>query len=112
MIGLDTNVLARYYIDSEEPGTRVQQEAARRLIESGQPLTVCKTVILELEWVMCGYYGLHAYDFLAVLRHLLCIPNLEVEVRETPAMALANKWRPLMTGNLPGAQPGWACRLK
>lgn len=58
MIGLDTNVLAHYYIaDKADAEAARQQEAARRLIESGQPLKVCKTVALELEWVMRGYYG-------------------------------------------------------
>jgi hypothetical protein len=39
MIGLDTNVLARYYIDdaTDEEAAR-QREAAQRLIESGNAL--------------------------------------------------------------------------
>ena len=58
MIGLDTNVLARYYIDAEADAEAQRQRlAARRLIESGQPLMVSKSVALELEWVMRGYYG-------------------------------------------------------
>ena len=53
MIGLDTNVLARYYIDDEaDTEAQGQRLAARRFIESGQPLMVSKSVILELEWVM------------------------------------------------------------
>jgi len=45
MIGLDTNSLARYYV-AGRPGAQAerQREAARRLIDSGQPLMVCKTV--------------------------------------------------------------------
>ena len=39
MIGLDTNVLARYYIrDEGDAGALKQREAARRLMESGKPL--------------------------------------------------------------------------
>lgn len=56
-IGLDSNVLARYYVDDElDATTQRQREGARRLIESGRPLAVSKTVILELEWVLRGYY--------------------------------------------------------
>jgi len=54
MIGLDTNVLARYYIDdaADTPAqAQAQREAARRLIEGGAALMVCKTVLLKLEWV-------------------------------------------------------------
>ena len=55
MIGLDTNVLARYHIeDATDDEAEPQREAARRLIESGQPLMVSKTVLLELEWLMRG----------------------------------------------------------
>jgi predicted nucleic-acid-binding protein len=63
MIGLDTNILARYYIQDEgDEEAEKQHLAARRLIESGQPLMVCKTVLLELEWVMRGYYGFSANE--------------------------------------------------
>jgi predicted nucleic-acid-binding protein len=53
MIGLDTNVLARYYIQ-DEGGEEAEKQhlAAHHLSESGQPLMVCKTALLELEWVM------------------------------------------------------------
>ena len=59
MIGLDTNVLARYFIREEnaDAATETQHQAARQLIESGQALFLPKTVALELEWVLRGYYG-------------------------------------------------------
>ncbi len=57
-IGLDTNILARYYVASEEgdSATQSQCELARKLIESDRALFVAKTVLLELEWVLRGYY--------------------------------------------------------
>lgn len=43
MIGLDTNILARYYIEDEGNAEATKQrEAARRLIEAGEPLMACK----------------------------------------------------------------------
>lgn len=91
MIGLDTNVLARYYIDDEkDPEAQKQREAARRLIESGQPLMVCKTALLELEWVMRGYYEFSASQIAAVLSHILALPQMTVEDRETVVQALSN----------------------
>jgi Predicted nucleic-acid-binding protein, contains PIN domain len=90
MIGLDTNVLARYYIQDEGDDEAVRQhEAARRLIESGQPLMVCKTVVLELEWVMRGYYGFSPLEVASVLRHLLGLPQVSIEDRETVAQAVS-----------------------
>lgn len=91
MIGLDTNVLARYYIDDKtdvEAGR--QRIAAQRLIESGQPLMVCKTVILELEWVMRGYYGFEPAEAVSVFRHLLELPHVSVEDRNTVEQALSH----------------------
>ena len=72
MTGLDTNVLARYYIDdAADAEAQRQRSAARRLVESGRPLMVCKSVILELEWVLRGYYSFAPAQVTAVLRHLL-----------------------------------------
>lgn len=91
MIGLDTNVLARYYID-DETDTEAQRQrlAARRLIESGQPLMVSKSVVLELEWVMRGYYSFSEAEVASVMRHLLEQTHITVEDRDAVEQALSN----------------------
>ena len=89
MIGLDTNVLARYYIEDQSDAEAARQRAAaRRLIESARPLMVCKTVILEFEWIMRGYYGFSQAEVVSVLRHLLGLPHLTIEDRSTVEQAL------------------------
>jgi len=91
MIGLDTNVLARYYVDDEADAEAQRQRlAARRLIESGQPLMVSKSVVLELEWIMRGYYAFSQAQVASVLRHLLAQPHITVEDRDAVEQALAN----------------------
>ncbi|MBT2304195.1 type II toxin-antitoxin system VapC family toxin [Variovorax paradoxus] len=91
MIGLDTNVLARYYIDDEaDPQAQRQRLAARRLIESGQPLMVSKSVILELEWVMRGYYSFAPAEVALVMQHLLEQAHIVVEDRDAVEQALSN----------------------
>ena len=91
MIGLDTNVLARYYIDdAADAQAQRQRLAARRLLESGQPLMVSKTVVLELEWVMRGYYGFTPAEFAAALRHLLDQTHITIERRDEVEQALSN----------------------
>ncbi len=87
MIGLDTNVLARYYIASSDTPSQQQSALARKLIESGKRLFVSKSVVLELEWVLRGYYKSPAADVLSVLRHLQALPNVEIEDR--PGVELA-----------------------
>ncbi len=91
MIGLDTNVLARYYIEDKADAEALKQrEAARRLIESGKSLMVCKTVVLELEWVMRGYYEFSTTAIAAVIHHLLALPQVTVEDRESIVQALSH----------------------
>jgi hypothetical protein len=60
VIGLDTNVLARYCVeDSTDLQAARQRLAAGRLIESGQAPMVCKTVVLELDFArLAGKLGL------------------------------------------------------
>lgn len=91
MIGVDTNVLARYYIDDEaDAEAQRQRMAARRLIESGRPLMVSKSVVLELEWVMRGYYGFDHAAVASVMRHLLEQAHITVEDRDAVEQALSN----------------------
>ncbi len=91
MIGLDTNVLARYYVeDKQDAEAGRQHEAARRLMESGRQLMVCKTVILEFEWVLRGYYGFAPDEICTVLRHLLALPHVTIEDRVTVEQALSH----------------------
>ena len=91
MIGLDTNVLARYFVAEADvdPATDAQRQAARHLIESGQPLFLAKTVALELEWVLRGYYGFAAAQVDAVFSVLLGLPSLTPEDRPALEQALA-----------------------
>ena len=89
MIGVDTNVLARYYIDDDTDAEAARQrEAARRLIESGNALLVGKTVLMELEWVMRGYYGFEPAEVSRVFRHLMSLPNIEIEDRDAVQQAV------------------------
>ena len=91
MIGLDTNILARYYIqDKADTEAEKQHKSARKLMESGEPLMVCKTVILEFEWVMRGYYQFTSSDVGAVFQHLLSLKHITLEDRASIQQAIAN----------------------
>lgn len=91
MIGLDTNILARYYIQDEtDKEAEKQRQLARRLIESNQPLKVCKTVMMELEWVMRGYYGFSATEVITVFQHLLSLEHVIIEDKTVVEQAITN----------------------
>ncbi|MCP9927623.1 type II toxin-antitoxin system VapC family toxin [Cyanobium sp. CH-040] len=91
MIGLDTKVLARYFVEEADAdeATQAQREAARQLIESGQDLFLPKTVALELVWVLRGYYGIPVEQVLRVLDQLLLNPCLVLEDRPAMEQAVA-----------------------
>lgn len=90
MIGLDTNVLARYFLSGTDAGAATvrQEQAARRLLEGDEPLLICKTVLLELEWVMRGLYATGREQFVKVLEHLLAMPLVALEDRLAVEAAL------------------------
>ena len=80
MIALDTNILARFYVDDPaDPEAARQRPIARRLLSESPQVFVPLTVILELEWVLRAFYGFAAADFVRVVRHLLGLPNVSVE---------------------------------
>ncbi|GEM_PF-163654 len=90
-IGPDTNGLARCYVEDRQGAeAERQREGARRLIESGRPLMVCKTIVLELEWVLRGYYGFESAEVASVLRPLLGLPHVTIEDRATVEQALSH----------------------
>lgn len=87
MKSLDTNVLARFFIDdAEDPQAARQRPAAVAALE--QRAFVSVTVLLEFEWVMRGFYGLPVRDVSAVLRALLGIEHVSVEDRTAVLTAL------------------------
>lgn len=90
MIALDTNVLARFYVDDpSDPEAAKQRPIAQRLLTGPAHLFVPLTVILELEWVLRAFYGFEAKDFVRVVRHLLGVPGVSVQEWAVVSDALA-----------------------
>jgi predicted nucleic-acid-binding protein len=91
MIALDTNLLARFYVeDPNDPEAANQRPIARRILAGSPRLFVPLTVVLELEWVLRAFYGLRAADYNRVVEHLLGLPNVSVE--DWPRVADALAW--------------------
>ncbi len=83
MIALDTNVLARFYLNDEPAQARV---AARLLME--EDVLIPKTVLLELEWVMRGVAHVSAAGIAKSMAHLLSLPNVHIEDESNVRLAL------------------------
>ncbi len=80
MIAVDTNILARFYCDDPSDTEAVRQRpVARRVMLDAPALFVGLTVILELEWVMRGFYALPPQAFCATVEHLLGMPHATIE---------------------------------
>ncbi len=80
MIAVDTNILARFYCDDpSDPEAARQRPRARQLILESPALFVPTSVVLELEWVMRGFYELSPDDFCNAMEHLLGMPQATVE---------------------------------
>lgn len=89
MIALDTNVLARFYVDDpDDPEAVRQRPAARKAIEEAVAIFVPLTVVLELEWVMRAFYSFAPPQFTAVLRHLAGMPHVTIESEPSVLAAL------------------------
>jgi predicted nucleic-acid-binding protein len=80
MKALDTNVLARFFVDDPDDAQAIKQRpaAVAALSERG---FVSVTVLLEFEWVMRGFYELARPDIVRVLMALAGIEHISVEDR-------------------------------
>jgi len=88
VIGLDTNVLARYIVCDDDK----QADAAARLIESqctsDSPGFISSIVLCELAWVLSRGYKLNRQTVVSVFRGILAVKELQVQDAETAWQAL------------------------
>lgn len=81
MRALDTNVLARFFIDDADDTQAAKQRPAA-VAALAERAFISVTVLLELEWVMRGFYGLPPTDISRVLRALTTIEHITLEDRD------------------------------
>lgn len=87
MKALDTNVLARFFVDdADDPESAKQRPAAAQVMTERAWVSV--TVLLEFEWVLRGFYELPRKDILRVLQALTSIEHISVEDRAGVLQAL------------------------
>ena len=84
MIALDTNVLVRV-VTADDP----EQLEAALVVMRSEALWICKTVLLETEWVLRYTYKLRRAVILAAFGKLLGLPTLQVEQRGSVLQALS-----------------------
>ena len=87
MRALDTNVLARFFVDDADDAQAAKQRPAAVAALSERSF-VSVTVLLELEWVMRGFYELPVREISRVLRALASIEHVTLEDRDSVLAAL------------------------
>lgn len=87
MIALDTNVLARFFINDEEDREAAKQRPAA-IAALSEKVFVPMSVILEFEWVMRGFYELPRKEIQRVFESLCGLANVQVENRASVLAAL------------------------
>ncbi len=87
MKALDTNVLVRFFIDDADDAQAAKQRPAAIAALSHRSF-VSVTVLLELEWVMRGFYELPTREISRVLRALASIEHVTLEDRDAVLVAL------------------------
>ncbi len=84
MIAVDTNVLVRLLTQDDT----IQADRAAALFER-EEVYICKTVLLETEWVLRFSYGLESLVILKALTNLLGLPHVTVEDNPVVVKALS-----------------------
>jgi len=87
MIGLDTNVLVRYFAQDDA----VQSAQANKLIEELTPENagfISHIVLVELVWVMQSLYQADRATIAKIIQTLLSVHTLRVENSETVQKSL------------------------
>ena len=96
MIGLDTNVLVRYFV-RDDMG---QHQRAARLIErecrADAPGRIALVTLCELVWVLSAGYGYARKEIAQLLQGILTASDLEVE----QAPMAWDAWRLYQTGKV------------
>ena len=87
MRALDTNVLARFFVDDADDAQAAKQRPAAIAALAGRSF-VSVTVLLELEWVLRGFYELSARNVSRVLRALASIEHITLEDRDAVLVAI------------------------
>ncbi len=83
MHAVDTNVIVRTLI-GDDPA----QAAEARAVIGHRPVFVPRTVLMEVEWVLRGVYGLPPERIIPALRALAGLPGVSLEDAATVTKAM------------------------
>jgi predicted nucleic-acid-binding protein len=92
MIGIDTNVLVRFFVRDDEAQFQRAQRLIRGAATRGETVLVSQLVLLETEWVLRSRYALGKDDILGAFSGLLDAEEFTIEDEASVEQALFH-WR-------------------
>lgn len=88
MIGLDTNVLVRYFTEDDPAQARVAARLIEQKLSAESPGHVSCIVLAELAWVLARSYGSPKATIIEIIEGLLASPALVIEQKAAVRQAL------------------------
>ncbi len=83
MIAIDTNVVVRYLVADD-----LEQFRRATAVIEGEPVYICSTVVLEVEWILRSIYLVERPAILRALRIFAALPTVAIEDPAIIAQAL------------------------
>ncbi len=81
MIGLDTNVLVRYFAQDDESQSRIAGHVVDALTDD-EPGFVSTVVLCELFWVLASAYRIPPQEILVIIERMLGTRELHIQQSE------------------------------
>jgi len=78
MIGIDTNILTRFFVQ-DDPQQSARVDSFLHKLTPNNPGFISSVVLVELAWVLRGRYGVSRSDLIEYFKQLLESPELFIE---------------------------------
>jgi len=88
MIGLDTNVLARLFIDDDPAQARAARQFVARQCSAQEPAFIDRVALCELVWVLSYSHGYGRAEIARIIARLLDNQDMRLEDAEAVRGAL------------------------
>jgi predicted nucleic-acid-binding protein len=88
VIGLDTNVLARYIVADDSAQTPLAIDFIENVLTPDTPGFVSTIVVVELVWILERLYKLDQAQISHILRELIAAPSLVIDCNDELERAL------------------------
>lgn len=88
MIGVDTNVLVRYFTQDDPLQGRLAQRFINEYLVNHGPGFICLVVLAELAWVLRSRYKVTRLELIQIVEQLLASDHLEVQETNSVWLAL------------------------